>query len=277
MDRLPHLVDLGLDAPDILGCVVNRDESVFSVLAFDEINAESGNLVFWSDTGRIEVGEDLVEEKLAEILAIRIGSISLYFVKALRTSGFVIDKIDFVRIRNDIFYLVDLPRDRYLIIEEDIARSEIVLEFGGETEIICMEGIPSTESDESFLTETIRLVWREDLTRDGSRECLFEERERWNLRIFLVLEIKHLKGFVVDFPEDGKFIVLEWIAKNRVSEESLGIIEEGIEIRWRDAIGFEEFLNIEPFLVFERIDPDGTLGFIEDKFVQIRNLSDRTI
>lgn len=144
-------------------------------------------------------------------------------------------------------------------------------------EMVRMERVPSTESDESFLAESVRLIGRENLTRERPREGVLEEREWWNLGSFFVLKIEHFERLVIDFPENRKFVVLEWVAENRISEESLGIVEEGIEIGWRDPIGLEEFLDIEPFLLLERIDPNGTLGFIEDKCMEVDRLGDRTV
>ena len=172
---------------------------------------------------------------------------------------------------------IDFPGNRHLIVEEDIARSEVILEFGGEMEMVRMERVPSAESDESFLAESIHLIRCEDLTRERPRESVLEEREWWNLGSFFVLKIEHLERLVVHFPENRKLIILEWVAENRVSEESLGIIEKGIEIGWRDAIGLEEFLDVEPFFLLECIDLDWTLGFIEDKCVEVNRLGDRTI
>lgn len=143
--------------------------------------------------------------------------------------------------------------------------------------MVRVERVPSTESDESFLAKSVRLIGCENLTRERPREGVLEERERWNLPSFLVLEVEHLERLVVDFPENRKLIILEWVAKNRVSEESLGIVEKGIEIRWRDAIGLEEFLDVEPFFLLERIDPNGTFGFIEDKCVEVDRLGNRAV
>lgn len=277
MNRLPHVVDLGFDALDILARIIDRDEGIFAVLALDEIDAESGDAIFRGDAGRIEVGEDFVKEELSEILAIGTGGISFYFVERFRTTGFVIDEIDFVRIGLDMLDFIDFPGNRHLVIEEDIARSEIVLEFGGEVEMVRMERVPSTESDESFLAKPIHLLGREDLTRERPREGVLEEREWWNLRCFFVLKIEHLERLVVHFPENRKLIILEWVAENCVSEESLGIIEEGIEIGWRDAIGLEEFLDVEPFFLLKCIDSDRTFGFIEDKSMEIHRLGNRTV
>lgn len=172
---------------------------------------------------------------------------------------------------------IDFPGNRHLIVEEDIARSEIVLELGGEVEMVRMERVPSTESDESFLAESIHLIRCEDLTRERPCEGVLEEREWWNLGSFFVLKIEHFERLVIDFPENRKFVVLEWVAENRISEESLGIVEEGIEIGWRDPIGLEEFLDIEPFLLLECIDFDRTFDFIEDKCMEVHRLGNRTV
>lgn len=61
MNRLPHVVDLGFDALDVFGGVVNWHKGIFAVLTFDEIDTESGDSVLRSDTGRIEVCEDFIK------------------------------------------------------------------------------------------------------------------------------------------------------------------------------------------------------------------------